>query len=136
MAGSETRCPRCGGEYQTLRRSSRWGRIVVVLMCHDCQYLTQPASTRQRRRTQFMLKLTLLFLITSSALVVAVTLLVGVAWLAIAIPVLLVTGAGYGRARRGREGYARALVDAHRRRSGAPRLEAAVELEKAPVPPG
>jgi predicted signal transduction protein with EAL and GGDEF domain len=43
-----------------------------------------------------MIKLTLLFLITSGALVVAVTLLVGVAWLAIAIPVLLVTGTGYG----------------------------------------
>lgn len=38
-----------------------------------------------------MIKLTLLFLITSSALVVAVTLLVGT-WLATAIPGLLVTG--------------------------------------------
>ena len=43
-----------------------------------------------------MIKLILLFLSTSSALVVAVTLLVGVAWLAIAIPVVLVTEAGYG----------------------------------------
>jgi len=38
---TETPCPRCGGEFQSLRRSTRWGRLVVVLMCRDCQYLTQ-----------------------------------------------------------------------------------------------
>ena len=43
-----------------------------------------------------MIKLTLLFLITGGALIVAVTLIVGVAWLAIAVPVVLVTGTGYG----------------------------------------
>jgi RNA polymerase subunit RPABC4/transcription elongation factor Spt4 len=37
----EKACPRCGGEFQSLRRSTRWGRSVVVLMCRDCQYLTQ-----------------------------------------------------------------------------------------------
>jgi hypothetical protein len=45
-----------------------------------------------------MIKLALLFLITGGALVVAVTLIVGVAWLAIAVPVALVTGTGYGAA--------------------------------------
>lgn len=45
MAEAAMKCPRCGGEYQTLRRSSRWGRIVVVLMCRDCQYLTQQAGS-------------------------------------------------------------------------------------------
>jgi hypothetical protein len=43
-----------------------------------------------------MIKLALLFLITGGALVVAVTLIVGMAWLAIAVPVVLVTGTGYG----------------------------------------
>lgn len=38
---AEKPCPRCGGELQSLRRSTRWGRSVVVLMCRDCQYLTQ-----------------------------------------------------------------------------------------------
>lgn len=45
MAGSATRCPRCGGEYQALRRFSRWGRVVLVLMCRDCQYLSLQASS-------------------------------------------------------------------------------------------
>ena len=45
-----------------------------------------------------MIKLALLFLITGGALVVAVTLIVGMAWLAIAVPVVLVTGTGYGAA--------------------------------------
>jgi hypothetical protein len=43
-----------------------------------------------------MIKLILLFLTTGMALVVAVTVLVGVAWIAVAIPVLIATGAGYG----------------------------------------
>jgi hypothetical protein len=45
-----------------------------------------------------MIKLAILFLVTGGALVVAVTLIVGVAWLAIAVPVVLVTGTGYGAA--------------------------------------
>jgi hypothetical protein len=43
-----------------------------------------------------MIKLILLFLTTGMALVVAVTVIVGVAWIAVAIPVLIATGAGYG----------------------------------------
>jgi hypothetical protein len=38
----------------------------------------------------------LLFLTTGVALMVAVTLIVGIAWLAIAIPVVLISGAGAG----------------------------------------
>jgi hypothetical protein len=37
-----------------------------------------------------------LFLSTGIALVVAVALIVGIAWLAVAVPVLIATAAGYG----------------------------------------
>jgi hypothetical protein len=43
-----------------------------------------------------MMKLVLLFLATGMALVVAVTVIAGVAWIAVAIPVIIATGAGYG----------------------------------------
>lgn len=43
-----------------------------------------------------MINLILLFLTTGVALIVAVALIVGVAWLAIAIPVVLISGAGAG----------------------------------------
>ncbi len=43
-----------------------------------------------------MIKLILLFLTTGAALVVAVALIVGVAWVVVAIPVMIVLGAGSG----------------------------------------
>jgi hypothetical protein len=43
-----------------------------------------------------MIRLVLLFVTTGAALVVAVALIVGVAWIAVAIPVMIVTGTGYG----------------------------------------
>jgi hypothetical protein len=43
-----------------------------------------------------MIKLAVLFLVTGVALVVAVTAAIGLAWLAVAIPVLVSTAAGYG----------------------------------------
>lgn len=55
-----------------------------------------------------MIKLALLFLMTGVALIVAVTLIVGLAWMMVAIPVLVSTAAGYAvvalrrRARRHR----------------------------------
>jgi C4-type Zn-finger protein len=36
-------CPRCGGEFQTLRRFTRWGRTVMVQSCQDCQYTRHDA---------------------------------------------------------------------------------------------
>ena len=58
----------------------------------------------------------LLFLTTGVALMVAVTLIVGLAWLAIAIPVVLISGAGAGLVALNRRS-ARAHVG---RRSGGP----------------
>ena len=43
-----------------------------------------------------MIKLAALFLLTGVALVVAVTAAIGLAWLAVAIPILVSTAAGYG----------------------------------------
>lgn len=43
-----------------------------------------------------MIKVAFLFLSTGIALVVAVALIVGIAWLAVAVPVLIATAAGYG----------------------------------------
>jgi hypothetical protein len=43
-----------------------------------------------------MIELVRLFLTTGMALVVTVTVIVGVAWIAVAIPVMIATGAGYG----------------------------------------
>jgi hypothetical protein len=43
-----------------------------------------------------MIKLILLFITTGAALVVAVALIVGIAWIAVAVPVVIVTGTGYG----------------------------------------
>jgi hypothetical protein len=37
-------CPRCGGRFQTLRRFSRWGRTVLVLLCDSCRYTSYEAS--------------------------------------------------------------------------------------------
>lgn len=31
-------CPRCGGDCQTVRQFTRWGRAISVLLCRDCQY--------------------------------------------------------------------------------------------------
>ena len=31
-------CPRCGGDLQTLRQFTRWGRMISALLCRDCQY--------------------------------------------------------------------------------------------------
>jgi len=56
-----------------------------------------------------MIKLAFLALMTGTALIVAVTLIVGIAWMVVAIPVLVATAAGYGivavrrRMRRHRE---------------------------------
>ena len=43
-----------------------------------------------------MIKVAFLFLSTGIALVVTVALIVGIAWLAVAVPVLIATAAGYG----------------------------------------
>ena len=43
-----------------------------------------------------MIKVAFLFLSTGIALIVAVALIVGIAWLAVAVPVLIATAAGYG----------------------------------------
>lgn len=43
-----------------------------------------------------MIKMVALFLTTGVALVFAVTAVIGLAWLAVAIPVLISTAAGYG----------------------------------------
>ena len=43
-----------------------------------------------------MIRVIFLFLSTGISLVVAVALIVGIAWLAVAVPVLIATGAGYG----------------------------------------
>ncbi|HEY7038790.1 MAG TPA: hypothetical protein VID28_08070 [Methylomirabilota bacterium] len=37
-------CPRCGGRFQTLRRFTRWGRTVLVLLCDSCGYTSYEAS--------------------------------------------------------------------------------------------
>lgn len=31
-------CPRCGSDLQSVRRFTRWGRTILVLLCPDCQY--------------------------------------------------------------------------------------------------
>ena len=51
---------------------------------------------RDHRRGSAMIKLVLLFVTTGAALVVAVALIVGIAWIAVAVPVVIVTGTGYG----------------------------------------
>ncbi len=43
-----------------------------------------------------MIKLALLLVTTGAALVVAVALIVGIAWIAVGIPVVIVTGTAYG----------------------------------------
>ena len=43
-----------------------------------------------------MIKLALLLVTTGAALVVAVALIVGIAWIAVAVPVVIVSGTGYG----------------------------------------
>ena len=43
-----------------------------------------------------MIKLALLFLMTGVALIVAVTVIIGLAWIVVAIPVLISTAAGCG----------------------------------------
>lgn len=43
-----------------------------------------------------MIKLALLLVTTGVALVVAVALIVGIAWIAVAVPVVIVSGTGYG----------------------------------------
>ena len=42
-------CPRCGGELQLVRRFTRWGRAVLILMCRDCQYAKHDANTQPSR---------------------------------------------------------------------------------------
>lgn len=42
-----------------------------------------------------MIKVAFLFLSTGIALIIAVVLIVGIAWLAVAVPVLIATAAGY-----------------------------------------
>lgn len=43
-----------------------------------------------------MIKLTLLLVTTGAALLVAVALIVGIAWIAVAVPVVIVSGTAYG----------------------------------------
>jgi len=31
-------CPRCGDRFDALRRFTRWGRTVVILLCRSCGY--------------------------------------------------------------------------------------------------
>jgi len=40
-------CPRCGGPVHTLRRFTRWGRTVLVLLCRDCKYAEYRAGSSQ-----------------------------------------------------------------------------------------
>jgi UPF0716 family protein affecting phage T7 exclusion len=63
-----------------------------------------------------VIKVIFLFLSTGISLVVAVALIVGVAWLAVAVPVLIATGAGYGVVALRRHGSRRsATIRAHDR---------------------
>jgi len=39
-------CPRCGGAVQTLRRFTRSGGIVSVLVCQVCRYRAFVAGSR------------------------------------------------------------------------------------------
>jgi hypothetical protein len=43
---AEETCPRCGGQFQTLRRFTRWGRTVLVLLCRDCRYTKYAPSSQ------------------------------------------------------------------------------------------
>ena len=47
--GEQAMCPRCGGELQLVRRFTRWGRAVLILMCRDCQYAKHDANTQPSR---------------------------------------------------------------------------------------
>ena len=40
-------CPRCGGRFETLRRFTRWGRTVVILLCRSCGHTAYEASSGQ-----------------------------------------------------------------------------------------
>jgi hypothetical protein len=40
-------CPRCGDRFDTLRRFTRWGRRVVILLCRSCGYTAYAASVGQ-----------------------------------------------------------------------------------------
>ena len=57
-----------------------------------------------------MIKVIFLFLSTGISLVVAVVLIVGIAWLAVAVPVLIATGAGYGVVALRRQGSRRSAA--------------------------
>lgn len=37
-------CPRCGDRFDTLRRFTRWGRTVVILLCRSCGYTAYEAT--------------------------------------------------------------------------------------------
>jgi ssDNA-binding Zn-finger/Zn-ribbon topoisomerase 1 len=39
-------CPRCGGQFHALRRFTRAGRTVVVLLCRDCRYTKYEPSSQ------------------------------------------------------------------------------------------
>lgn len=57
-----------------------------------------------------MIRVIFLFLSTGISLVVAVALIVGIAWLAVAVPVLIATGAGYGVVMLRRHGARRSVA--------------------------
>jgi hypothetical protein len=38
-------CPRCGDRFETLRRFTRLGRTVVILLCRSCGYTAYEGSS-------------------------------------------------------------------------------------------
>ncbi|HEY7038820.1 MAG TPA: hypothetical protein VID28_08220 [Methylomirabilota bacterium] len=40
-------CPRCGDQFETLRRFTRWGRTVMILLCRSCGYTAYEARAVQ-----------------------------------------------------------------------------------------
>jgi hypothetical protein len=43
-------CPRCGGRFEILRRITRWGHTVLVLLCRSCRYTAYQASDQAAPR--------------------------------------------------------------------------------------
>jgi hypothetical protein len=43
-------CPRCGERFQTLRRFTRWGRTVRILLCRACGYTAYEANSQAAER--------------------------------------------------------------------------------------
>jgi F0F1-type ATP synthase membrane subunit c/vacuolar-type H+-ATPase subunit K len=61
-----------------------------------------------------VIKLVLLFVTTGAALMVAVALIVGIAWIAVAIPVVIVSTTGYGLVALNRRWRPKSLIGERR----------------------